>query len=194
METLLAVLVGIGLAASCGFRVFVPMLVASAAAMAGYLPLSNGFEWLGTWSAFAAFAVAAAIESLAYYVPWLDNALDAIASPIGVIAGVVLFAASGTELDPFWHWALAIIGGGGAAGVVQGGTVLMRAMSTATTGGLANFVVTSVETVAGLFFSVLAIVIPVVAIVLLLFVVGGMYYVGRRVIRMLVMRMGDAGR
>jgi hypothetical protein len=185
METFIAIIVGICLAASCGFRVFVPLFVSSAASLAGYLPLSSGFEWLGTWPAFAAFAVASVVEIAAYYVPWLDNALDTIASPVGVLAGVLLFAASVTELDPFWQWSLAILGGGGSAGVVQGATVVARAASTATTGGLANFVVNTIETIAGALFSVLAIVIPIVALVLLVPVVAVMYYIGRRVFQRL---------
>jgi hypothetical protein len=44
-------------------------------------------------------------------------------------------------------------------------------------------VVNTVETLFGVAFSVLAIVVPVVALVLLLVVVAGMYYVGRRVVR-----------
>lgn len=181
MESVLAVIVGLGLAASCGFRVFVPLLVTSAAAIAGYLELAAGFEWIGTWTAFAAFAVAASLEIAAYYIPWLDNLLDTIASPIGVIAGVILFAASVTELDPFLHWSLAIIAGGGSAGIVQGATVVTRAASTATTGGLANFAVSTFETVAGFFFSVMSIVVPLLALALLLVAIGCMYYIGRQV-------------
>ena len=75
MESVLAVIVGLGLAASCGFRVFVPLLVTSAAAIAGYLELAEGFEWISTWTAFAAFAIAAFLEIAAYYIPWLDNLL-----------------------------------------------------------------------------------------------------------------------
>ena len=67
--------------------------------------------------------------------------------------------------------------------MVQGGTVAGRLASTATTGGLANFVVNTVETIAGVAFSVLAIVVPVLAVVLLVVVVAGMYWVGRRVVR-----------
>jgi hypothetical protein len=185
METVLAVIMGLGLAASCGFRVFVPLLVTSAAALAGYLELASGFDWIGTWTAFAAFAVAALLEVASYYIPWLDNLLDTIASPIGVIAGIILFAASVTELDPLLHWSLAVIAGGGSAGIVQGGTVVTRAASTVTTGGLANFVVTTLETVAGFFFSIMSIVLPLLASVLLLVAIGCMYYVGRQVVRKL---------
>ena len=183
MEFLLATLLGIGLAASCGFRVFVPLLVTSAAAYGGYLKLSAGFEWAGTAPALAAFAVAAFIETLAYYIPWLDNLLDTITSPLAVLAGMVLFAASATELDPFLKWTLAIIAGGGSAAAVQGGTVFARGASTATTGGLANFVVSTLELVASVVIPLLSIVVPLLAVILLVAVVGGLYTVAHRMMR-----------
>ncbi len=192
MESVLAVFIGTGLAASCGFRVFVPLLVVSAASKAGYLGLADGFAWMGTWPALAAFAVATVLEIGAYYVPWLDHALDTIASPASVVAGTVLFAASVVEFDPLLKWSLAVIAGGGAAGVVQGGTVATRMASTATTGGLGNFAVTTLETIAGFFFSVLSIVLPVLAVLLLLVAIGGLYYVGRRVWRRLFARRAEA--
>lgn len=188
MEYVLAAIVGIGLAASTGFRVFVPLLVVSAATNAGYFEVADDLQWLGTWTALVAFAIAAVVEVAAYYVPWIDNLLDTIASPMAVIAGVVMFAASVGGFDPFWQWSLAIIAGGGSAAIVQGGTVVSRAASTATTGGLANFVVSTFETLAGLFFSVMSIVVPLLALVLLVVVVGGMYYAGRHVVRKLFAR------
>jgi hypothetical protein len=183
VEFVLPALLGIGLAASCGFRVFAPLLVASAAAYGGYLKLTAGFEWIGTVPALAAFAVAAAIETLAYYIPWLDNLLDTIASPLAVIAGMVLFAASVTGLDPFLKWTLAIIAGGGSAAIVQGGAVFARGASTATTGGLANFVVSTFELIASIFFPVVSIVVPLVAVILLAIVVGTMYCAARRLVQ-----------
>jgi Domain of unknown function (DUF4126) len=183
MQYVLAAVMGIGLAASTGFRVFVPLLVVSAAASAGYLHVAENLQWLGTPTALVVFAVAAVIEIAAYYIPWLDNLLDTIASPMAVVAGAVLFAASVAGLDPLWQWSLAIIAGGGSAAVVQGGTVVTRAASTATTGGLANFIVSTCETLAGLFFSVMSIVVPLLALVLLMAVVAGMYYLGRQVVR-----------
>jgi len=194
MESVIATVVGIGLAASCGFRVFVPMLVVSAAANAGYLDLARGFDWIGTWTAFVAFSIAAIVEIGAFYIPWLDNMLDAMASPFAIVAGVILFAANAVDFDPFLQWSLAIIAGGGAAAIVQGGTVISRAASTTTTGGLANFAISTLETIAGFFFPVIAIVVPVVALVLLIVVVGGMYYIGGRVLRTMWSRGDEAGR
>jgi hypothetical protein len=183
MDSLLAVILGIGLAASCGFRVFVPLLVASAAARAGYLPLSDGLDWIGSWPALIAFAVAALVEIGAFYVPWLDNLLDAIASPIALVAGTILFAAVVVDLDPFLQWSLAIIAGGGSAAAVQGATILTRAASTGTTAGLANFILSTLETAASLFFAVMAIIVPVVTLVLLTALIATMYYLARGVVR-----------
>jgi hypothetical protein len=183
MESLLAAIIGVGLAASCGFRVFVPLLMVSVAARSGYLELADGFAWMGTWPALAAFAVATVIEIAAYYVPWLDNLLDTITSPAAVVAGTVLFASCVAEFDPLLQWSLAIIAGGSAAGIVQGGTVATRAASTTTTGGPANFLFSTMETLAGFAFSILSIVVPILGLILLVVVVGVLYYVGRQVVR-----------
>ncbi len=188
MEHVFAVILGIGLAASCGFRVFVPLLMVSVSARSGYLELAEGFAWMGTWPALAAFAVATLIEIGAYYVPWLDNLLDTIASPASVVAGTILFASCVADFDPLLQWSLAIIAGGGAAGIVQGGTVATRLASTTTTGGAANFLFNTVETLAGFAFSVLSIVVPILALLLLIAVVGVLYYVGRKVLRKLFQR------
>jgi hypothetical protein len=188
MDAALAVIVGIGLAASCGFRVFVPLLIASTAANAGYLDVGEGFNWIGSWPAMIAFAVAAIIEIGAFYIPWLDNLLDMVASPIAVVAGAILFAAVAVDLGPFLRWSLAIIAGGGSAAVVQGGTVLTRAASTGATAGLANFVVSTFETASGLVFSILSIVVPILALFLLIVLIGTMYYAGRRILRKLIER------
>ena len=188
MESVLVVLVGIGLAASCGFRVFVPLLVASVATYSGHLQVADGFEWVGTRMAIGAFGLATICEIVAYYVPWLDNLLDSIASPSAVIAGVILSAACFVDVSPFMQWSLAVIAGGGSAAIVQGGSVATRLASTTTTGGLGNFGVSTIETVAGFVISALSILLPLLALILLMAVVAFMYFVGRAVLRKLVLR------
>lgn len=194
MEFALSFIVGIGLAASCGFRVFVPLLVISMATKAGFVQPAEGFAWIGQWPALLAFSVATVAEIGAYYIPWLDNLLDAIASPAALVAGTVLMAASVADVHPLLQWSLAIIAGGGSAGVVQMGMVATRAASTGTTGGLANFVVATFENVSSLLFSVLSLIAPVIAIVLLLGVVAGAYYVGSGVLRRWLFKTPSATR
>jgi hypothetical protein len=72
-----------------------------------------------------------------------------------------------TPMDPWMQWLLGALAGGAAAGVVQGGTMLLRGLSTLTTGGLANPVVASVETVLAFLVAVLAIVVPLLALIAL---------------------------
>jgi hypothetical protein len=167
METLLSVGLGLGLSAACGFRVFVPLLVASLAAQTGHLTLAPGFEWIGTAPALYAFATATLLEVLAYGIPWLDNLLDVIATPAAVIAGILTGAAVLGELPPLLRWGLAIIAGGGAAAAAQGATTVVRAHSSLLTGGLANPLVALLEGVGALALAGIAILLPGLALVVL---------------------------
>src|SRR5437868_6443249 len=145
MDTLLAVCVGLGLAAACGFRVFVPMLVMSIAVHAGHLHVTPSMDWIGSTPALIALGLATALEIGGYYIPWLDHFLDTVATPAAVVAGTIVTASMVTDVSPFLRWTLAVIAGGGLAGAVQGTTVLARAVSTATTGGLANPILATAE-------------------------------------------------
>jgi hypothetical protein len=182
METLLSIGIGLGLAAACGFRVFVPLLVASIAAQAGYLSLAPGFEWVGTQPALYAFATATVLEILAYYIPWLDNALDAVATPAAVIAGMLVGAAVFTDLPPLLKWSLAIIAGGAAAGMVQGATSLLRLKSTALSGGVANPVLSTLELAGSLVMAVVALMVPVVALLLAFALCVGAFRLAGRIL------------
>jgi hypothetical protein len=178
MQEALSVFVGVGLAAACGFRIFVPLLVMSVAAVSGHLTVAPSFQWIGTHPALITFGVATALEIAAYYVPWLDNLLDSIATPAAVVAGTVVTASMISGMSPFLQWTLAVIAGGGAAGLVQTATVVTRAASTATTGGIANPLIATGEWVLSLLMSFLTLVVPVMAVLAL--AVGGIF-AGRKV-------------
>jgi len=167
METLLSVSLGLGLAAACGFRIFMPLLVMGVASMSGHLELSDQFAWIGSSSAVITFGVATLLEIVAYYVPWLDNLLDTVASPAAVVAGVVVSASVITGMDPYIKWTLAVIAGGGLAGAVQVLTTGTRGASTLTTAGFGNPVVSTAEAGGSLATSILAIVAPLFTMVLI---------------------------
>lgn len=167
METVLCIMLGVGLASACGFRVFIPPLVMSVAAMAGHLSLAPDFRWIGTWPALLAFATATALEIGAYYVPWLDNLLDAVATPAAVVAGIVVSASVMTDVSPLMKWTLAVVAGGGAAGMVQAVTVKARALSSLFTLGTGNHVVSTAESAGAVAASGISILIPVFAVVVL---------------------------
>lgn len=166
VDHLLSLSLGLGLAAAAGFRVFVPLLIMSAASYSGYMEPASGFEWLGSLPALVAFATATVLEIAAYYIPWVDNLLDSVSAPAAVVAGAVVTASALTDIDPFVKWTLAIIGGGGIAGLVKGGTTVARSASTATTAGLANPIFATLELGTSLALSFLAVVLPLLALAL----------------------------
>ena len=172
MELFLAILIGIGLSISAGFRVFTPMLVASIASKLGWLPLSGGFEWIGSTPALIAFSVAVVIEIASYYVPVIDNFMKALATPLALIAGTILTVSMiGVEDNAFLSWGMAILTGGGAATASQLTTAAVRGTSTVTTGGLANPILSFIEDIGAVLLSIVSIALPIVVVVLVIILV-----------------------
>ena len=148
----MSILIGIALSATCGFRVFVPLLAVNIGTRANdadgqpLIELAAGFDWLSSDIAMMVFLVAAIFEIGGYYIPWIDNLLDSVASPAAIVAGTLITASFITGMDPWLQWLLGLIAGGGVAAAVQATTVVTRASSSVTTGGLGNPIVSSVET------------------------------------------------
>lgn len=172
MDLVTSIVIGVGLAAACGFRVFVPLLLMSAASQAGQLTLAPELEWIGSTPALTAFAIATALEIGGYYIPWVDNLLDSIATPAAVVAGIFAMGGVVTDLDPFLKWAIAIVGGGGTAGVIQGVTVLTRGASSITTAGLGNPLVSTAEAGGSVATASLAVFLPWLALALIIAFLG----------------------
>jgi len=169
-ELPLSIVLGFGLAAATGFRVFLPMLIVSGAAYTGHLPLAESFAWLGTPAALTMLGVAALVEILAYYVPGVDNLLDSLATPAALVAGTVVSAAVMTDVPPMVKWTAAVIAGGGIAGLTQGAAALLRAKSTVLTGGIGNWVIATAELGGALLVTLLALAAPLAALGLVIFI------------------------
>jgi hypothetical protein len=185
MELALSISLGIGLSAACGFRIFVPLLAMSFAANAGHINLSEGFDWIATWPAFVCFLSATIPEIAAYYIPWLDNLLDSVATPAAIVAGTIITAAVITDMSPLMKWSLALIAGGGTAGVIQSSSVALRATSSLTTGGLTNWAVASAELVASITTTVFSATVPIVtALAVVTLVVALVIWLPRRLRRL----------
>jgi hypothetical protein len=179
MEAIMSIMIGVALSATCGFRVFVPLLAVNIGTRAldadgqPLIELAGGFDWLSSDIALVVFLVATLFEIGGYYIPWIDNLLDTIASPASIVAGTVITASFVTGMDPWLQWLLGVIAGGGAAGAVQATTVVARAGSTVTTGGLGNPIVASVETSGAFLGAALSIVAVKFAIVVFVLLLGG---------------------
>ena len=171
LQILIQVMLGIALSAVCGYRIFVPFLAMGIAGMAGYIQFADGFAWISSWPALLVFGVATILEIAAYFIPHIDNILNAIALPAGAVAGIIVAASVISDMDPMLKWTLAIIAGGGAAtvtGLLSNG---VHQLSTAVSAGFANPVVSGAESVGTVAASVISIAMPIVGVALFVMVV-----------------------
>jgi hypothetical protein len=172
IETISAVALGIGLSASAGFRVFIPLLVAGLASHFGILSLGDSFQWMSSTPALICFGVASILEVLAYYIPFVDNLIDTIATPLSVGAGTLLMTSVFPAESEWMKWVMGFIVGGGAAAAIQSGSAITRLLSSQFTAGTGNLVVSTTEGVAATGFSILSLVIPIfVAILIIVFII-----------------------
>ncbi len=166
MEWAFSILLGFGLSAATGFRIFVPFFCVSLAAYNHWFVLPENISWMASLPALIAFGTATAVEIGAYYIPWVDNLLDTISTPAAAIAGALMMGSFMTDINPLAKWMLAIIAGGGTAGVISAGTATLRAASSAMTVGTGNSVVATGEMAGSTVMAFLAIFIPIVAAIL----------------------------
>ena len=172
VQIFLSLSLGLGLAAACGFRVFIPPLMMGVGSRLDLYKLEGSFVWVDDTWAIAIFAVATLLEIGGYFIPWIDNLLDAVATPAAIVGGIFVTSASlEGELDPSAQWTLSVIAGGSVSGVIQLGTVATRAISTGTTGGLANPIISLLEAVASILCILISLflvaIIPIVIIFLI---------------------------
>ncbi len=155
-------LLGIGLSAGSGFRIFIPLLVSNLAAKMGWVSLAGDFAWMASDSATIILVVATIAETCAYYIPFVDNLLDTLAMPASVLAGTLLTSQFLEMNDPVIQWGLALVAGGGVAGTVQAGTSLLRLGSTKFTAGAGNGIFSTIENFLSSLLSLLAVWLPVI--------------------------------
>lgn len=180
-ETILSICLGIGLASASGFRVFLPIFALSLASYFNIIPLNETWSWIGGLPALISFGAAMVFEIFGYYIPFIDNVLDTIATPLAAIAGFVVMASTLVDVSPTITIILAIIAGGGTATAMQGLTTTTRLASSVKTGGLGNSVVSTAETGTAITLSSLAIFLPIVAIVFVLIIFGLVYWIYKRI-------------
>ena len=177
IETIISICLGIGLSASVGFRVFLPLFALSLASYLDVWQLNESWQWIGSTAALITLGMATVIEIFAYYIPYIDNLLDSIAVPLAALAGTAVMMSTVADLSPVVTWSLAIIAGGGTAAAIAGTSSTTRLASTATTAGVANPVISTVETGTSILMSAFAIFIPVLAIICVVLILWALFKV-----------------
>jgi hypothetical protein len=185
-ELVPSVALGIGLAACAGIRAWLPLLLVGALARGGFIELGASFQFIASNRALILFGVATLVEIVGDKFPAVDHALDAMSTVLRPAVGALLAASVMWQIsDPLTAIALGVAVGAPSALVPHAAKSLLRAGSTALTGGLANPVLSLLEDVAAVALFVLAVVVPVL-------VAAGLLLVAFLIVRRLARRPPSA--
>ena len=165
---LIHVSMGIGLAACAGLRAFLPLFVVALAGKLEFVTLSDSFAWLASWPALIVFGAAVVAEVLSDKLPIVDNFLDSVQIFVKPIAGALVAATVVEDWAPLYVTVVAVIGGGSAAGLVHVAKAKVRLLSSTTTAGFGNPVLSVSEDVGALAGSLGSLVVPQVVVAILL--------------------------
>ena len=183
MDFLFSLFLGASLAACAGIRAFLPLFVLGLASRLGFLAhgfhLSEHCQWLASNPALICFGAATILEISADKFPAVDHALDMVAGVVRPGAGALSVLAALNTDNPLVAYTLAIVLGAGATFPVHAFKAASRAASTLTSGGLLNPILSVVEDVFSLAGSVLAVILPVVAIFCVMLSLAGLVYAQR---------------
>lgn len=186
MELVWSIALGVTLAAAAGFRAFLPLFLLGVMQrydLMGGLSLGPGFGWLSSDAAMACLSVATILEVVADKIPALDNALDALMTLVRPIAGGVSVLAILSPQDPVVAYVSGIVLAGGTTLPIHLGKSLLRVGANTVTGGAAAPVLSAVEDVSATGSVVLAIAVPVCAVLLGLLALALTVWIWRRLKR-----------
>ncbi len=155
-----------GLGAASGLNPWIPLLGLGVAQRLGVVELSSSFDWLGATPTLIALGVLFALDLIGDKIALIDSALHGVGLVVAPVSGAIVFAAQENLLSNS-HPFLA-----GGVGLVLGGSVqlarsALRPAVTATTGGVGNPVLSTIEDVCSTVLTVLAVLVPVLAFVAL---------------------------
>ena len=169
----IALLTGIGIAAACGLRAFLPLLLIGGAARLGMIQLHSGSEWLTSNVALIALGTAAAFEIAADKIPVVDHALDVVATVVRPLAAWLGAYAVLVNWPTPWGQIVALVLGTGAL-ALHAIKAKLRLGSTAVTLGHANPLLSVAEDLTAAMLLIAALVAPLVALVLVIVMVWAM--------------------
>jgi hypothetical protein len=128
-EPIAAIIVGLLLSVSAGFRTTLPLLVVNLLAFNREITLPDNLNWLGSEPTLILLSVAFAAETIVHFIPAAGTWLRAMATPLAFVAGTLLMAVPLGDHNPLYQWALAGTVGGGVATLTHLGVTGARALT-----------------------------------------------------------------
>ena len=162
-QAFLSLATAFGLATAAGLNAYIPLfIVALLSRISSLVTLSEPYDGLSSWWVIGTLAVLMIIEILVDKIPVADTVNDVIHTFIRPTAGALLFAASTKVIG--LHPVLAALCGVIVAGGVHAVKSGARPVVTATTAGVGDPIVSTIEDVVSFVTSLLAVIAPYVVL------------------------------
>jgi hypothetical protein len=169
MTALVNFLSAFGLSTAAGLNAYLPLLtVGLVARYTNLIHLEGAYALLTNPVVLLIIAVLALLDFIGDKIPAVDHALHAVGLVIAPIAGAILFLSTNSSAGSVSPLVAAICGIVIAAGT-HSARASARPLATVTTAGIANPVISFFEDVTSLVLSILAILVPVLAFLLVVF-------------------------
>jgi len=165
-----SLLAAFGLSASAGLNAWLPLFSSALLARLDVVELASPFDELSSTSGLLILFVLTFADFVGDKVPVVDHALHLIGTVVAPVAGAVLFTGQ-TGLETELPTVAAIVLGGAMAGSIHTGRTVLRPVSTATTGGLANPLLSLGEDVGSVLLVLLAFALPILAVLVVVAIV-----------------------
>lgn len=181
VQAFLSLSMAFGLSTSAGLNAYIPLLTIALVDRLsdGLMDLQGPWTWLSSWWTIGVLAILLVVEILVDKVPAVDTINDIIHTVIRPAAGAILFAASTRAIG--LHPVLAAICGVILAGGVHTAKTGGRPVVTATTGGVGNPILSTIEDVVSAVMSFVSIVAPYLVLILALIILGlVIWWIARR--------------
>lgn len=164
MEALLGIGSAFGLSTSAGLNAYIPMLMVSVLGRLGWLDLSAPFDVMESWWVIGILTVLLIVEIFVDKIPAVDSVNDMVQTLVRPAAGALMFASQAniiTDVNPI----IAIVLGIMLAGGVHATKATVRPVVTTASVGTGNWAVSIFEDVIAFFVSLMAIIVPLLAVV-----------------------------
>lgn len=162
-----SVLAAFGLSGAAGLNPWLPLFASALLARLEVVELAAPFDSLSSTLWLVLLALLTVADVVGDKIPLVDHALHLAGAVVAPASGAILFAGQ-TGLETDVPTLAAVLLGGATAGSIHAGRSAVRPVSTATTGGLGNPLLSLGEDLGSLVLVVVAFVLPLLALLLVL--------------------------
>src|SRR5215210_4668243 len=151
-----------GLSAAAGLNAWLPLLAGALAQRLDLVELAQPFDDLSGTTALAVLGLLTAADFVGDKIPAVDHVLHAIGTVVAPASGAALFTGQ-TGADTDLPTLAAILLGGSTAASIHAGRATVRPISTVTTAGMGNPMLSLFEDLGSLGLTLAAFIVPVLA-------------------------------